>query len=308
LLPKERLSVTSSQRIGISRSLRDRARAKGKIRMMRDKRFRAGGNIVKRVACATVLCAVLGFGLGVASSAAPTAHITQPVLMEDGKAYEWEFYDDPEEAHGGTLGPWAIFAAVSGINYDGGYIASFTLDVKVTNDTDAPAEALYDVALTIEFADDNDPGTPRFCDLFADTPYDTRAFWPGADGYVIPTWYLGNLLPGEKAELTMGFSGYELIDPASDLGQRIIYSYNNDWDLFLNRSTSEGISDYGEELVGENGTGFPTPPGHSSCVSVFYNPVPEPGLGSIVGLALSCFGIVRLKRRSMPAHGASDAR
>lgn len=98
---------------------------------------------------------------------------------------------------------------------------------------------------------------------------------------------------------TMAFRGYGCIDAGSPLGKVIRKSYYYDMDTFIARSTSLGISDYPESYELDPGDAFPDPPTNCSDVSVIYNPVPEPGLGSVVGLlALSLGGIRLAIRRS----------
>ncbi len=163
----------------------------------------------------------------------------------------------------------------------------------------------YDVKLTTSFADDgifgNFPGPagPYLGDELSQNiyaiGYDQLAWYcwtpgnPNPDlapwgSYMVPTWDFGDIPLGAAVSRTLSFGLYAPIDPTNPLYGLLITAYENQQDLFMNRSMSLKISNYFDALSIDPGTPYPVPPIFSSDVSVFHN-IPEPASVLLLGLA-----------------------
>lgn len=148
-------------------------------------------------------------------------------------------------------------------------------------------------ALIAEFADDGDPNNGRYANIYG-TNVDALAWWDGADDYIVPMWYLGDIPAGESVTQRIRFNTYSNIPYGSELNKLLRDSYYNDTDIFLNRDSSVGLSNYPDVLAADKGAAFPVPPDLSSNVSVVF--VPEPTTIGLFGLVIAP-GIAFLRRR-----------
>ena len=142
---------------------------------------------------------------------------------------------------------------------------------------------MRNAALIAEFADDGNPNNGQYANVYG-TSIEALAWWGPANAYIIPVWYLGDIPAGESVTKRVRFDAYTDIPYGSALNALIRDSLYNNTDIFLNRSTSIGISNYPDELAADLGVGFPVPPQLSSNVSVVY--IPEPGTASLIGLTI----------------------
>ncbi|HNQ23774.1 MAG TPA: PEP-CTERM sorting domain-containing protein [Phycisphaerae bacterium] len=219
------------------------------------------------------------------------------------------------DAAGGIGG----FFVAATITNDGGPIGTWEEGVNSHGEHVLPGivrqpyqGTLYDVKLTTSFADDGvvgnfpGPGGAYFGDelsqnIYAidyeqlawycwtpDNPHPELRPW---GSYMVPTWDFGDIPLGGSVTRTLAFGLYTPISPTDPLGSLLMSSYENQFDVFLNRTMSLKISQYFDALSIDTGAPYPLPPMGSSDVSVFFN-VPEPGT-----LALLAVGGLLLRRR-----------
>jgi hypothetical protein len=154
---------------------------------------------------------------------------------------------------------------------------------------------MRNAALIAEFADDGNSGNGRYANIYG-YGMDAFAWWGPANDYIIPMWYLGDIPAGESATKRVRFYTYTNIPYGSDLNMLLRDSLANNTDIFLNRDTSVGISNYADDLAADLGGAFPVPPQLSSNVSVVF--VPEPAAMSVLGfLVVPGLALLRRKRR-----------
>jgi hypothetical protein len=238
----------------------------------------------------------------------------------------YEFYDNKVGYGGSaSKSTRAIEGYVQNIVYDGqGKITSFGIRATITNDdsdingtwdeggnshgesTDprSPYNCnMYQVKLAVSFADDGTQGNLPVGGVYLPEQniyamgYDELAWYcwtPGNPdgsktpwgGYMVPTYDFGNIMHDLSVTRDLSFGLYAPEASDSQLALFLEAAHANDWDVFLNRTTSLKISDYVDNLVRDDGTPYPVPPLSSSDVSVFF---PEPAtliLLAIGGLAL----------------------
>lgn len=243
-------------------------------------------------------------------------------------ARPYEFYDNLEGHGGGFKQSLAIEGYVQNLVYDAtGNITSFGVRATITNDMPGSGQweeaqpgnlhgecrttaeqyqgPMWQVKLTTEFADDGTQGNlptggPYLPEqnIYA-IDYDQMAWYcwtpdpsapQPAGNYWVPTYDFGNILPGGSATRNLGFGLYAPEAPGTALYQFLMDSEAQNWDVFMNRTTSLKISQYVDNFFADPGTPYPAPP-HSSDVSVFF--VPEPA--SLVVMALG--GLMLWRRR-----------
>jgi hypothetical protein len=108
--------------------------------------------------------------------------------------------------------------------------------------------------------------------------------------YMVPTYDFGPIPLGGYATRNLPFGLYNPLPQGSALYQFLQDAYYNQWDVFLNRTTSLKISQYFDSLAQDTGAPYPLPPLGSSDVSVF---VPEPGTMLLAAIG----GLLMLRRR-----------
>jgi hypothetical protein len=175
---------------------------------------------------------------------------------------------------------------------------------------------MYDAKLTLEFAADlfslnnwlatagnNPDNTPYNVDApiitasnpdalawYCWTPDNQEDLTPYG-GYLVPTYNLGDIAPGETKDLTIAFHVSDEGLPQNDPRHAIIMSQEIE-DLFINRTTSLKVSNWIETLAVDD---YSVPyPGLdtgtlSSTVSVFFT-VPEPSTLTLLVIGLG-FGL-----------------
>jgi hypothetical protein len=165
---------------------------------------------------------------------------------------------------------------------------------------------MYQTKLTVEFADDGTQGNLPVGGVYLPEQniyamdYDELGWYcwtpenddpckvPWGD-YLVPTYDFGDIEHLESVTRDLSFGLYAAEAPGSTLFTFLEDAELNNWDVFLNRTTSLKISQYVENFLHDDGTPYPAPP-HSSDVSVFF--IPEPTTLILLGL-----GGVALSRR-----------
>jgi hypothetical protein len=232
----------------------------------------------------------------------------------------YEFHDNVYECGGSLVkGHLAIEGYVQNIVYDGlGNITGFGIKATITNDTpqiygewqeednlhgETPGTRLpyignmYQTKLTVEFADDGTQGNLPVGGAYLPEQniyamdYDQLGWycWTDVGGYLVPTYDFGDIAVGQSATRDLSFGLYASEAPDSSLAEFLEEAELNDWDVFMNRTTSLKISQYVDNLLYDNGSPYPAPP-RSSDVSVFF--IPEPAT-----MALLVFGGLLLRKR-----------
>jgi hypothetical protein len=112
-------------------------------------------------------------------------------------------------------------------------------------------------------------------------------------GYYVPSYYFGDVLPGETVQRDLSFAFYGSGITRSDARYALLEgSMANGWDLLSNRSSSLKINDWVSKLSQDEGNLMLT----GSNTSLFHNaePVPEPM--SIILITLGVIGIIMRRR------------
>jgi hypothetical protein len=249
-------------------------------------------------------------------------------------ALPYEFYDN-KYGYGGSqvASTLAIEGYVQNIAYNGeGKITGFGIRATITND-DAESYGpwqeggnshgeytnereryicnMYDVKLTVEFADDGIQGNlpsggvylpeqnvyaKNYSDLAwycwtPENPDPEKVPW---GDYIVPTYSFGNIMHYQSVTENLDFGLYAPAGQEDSLYQFLEEAVANNWDVFANRTTSLKISQYIDNLVRDDGTPYPTSPLGGSDVSVFFTNIPEPA--TIVLLVLGGLLLRRPKR------------
>ncbi len=130
------------------------------------------------------------------------------------------------------------------------------------------------------------------------TPDNTAGKTPYGD-FLVPTWDFGDIEPGQSVGRLLHFDirdamGYSVVLTNTDSRWTVIReSADYGEDILFNRTRSLKISDWIENLLTDTGVAYPYSGSvHSSDVSVFFTPIPEPGsiamlsdLGIMLGLS-----------------------
>jgi hypothetical protein len=189
-------------------------------------------------------------------------------------------------------------------------ITSFDIETTIFNDTpgagswaagtNSHAETLdtatqqtgtlHDVMLTADFAISSQDNLPPYTGN--SFPYRDTAPWilavghdyeawycwtPSAEdeltdgNYYVPTWFFGDIAPGESKTKTLSFSIPEGLDPNDPRGIAILDSRDNGTDILANRSCSLKISNWINDIGLDDGTPYPESSLSSGDVAVFHN-------------------------------------
>ncbi len=238
-----------------------------------------------------------------------------------------EFHDNTAENGGGFADFLAIEGHVSTLYTDANQnITAFDIVASITNDMPGYGEwaelnnlhgeepfypreqykgPMLRTKLTVEFADngkqgDLPVGSPYLAEqnIYA-IEYDQLAWYcwtpdnpnrelvPWGD-YWVPTYDFGDILPGKTVSRTLSFGLYTAEAPGTYLYGFLQDAVRENWDVFMNRTTSLKISQYVDNILHDTGTPYPAGP-RNSDVSVFFAPVPEPTTVSLLmfgGLAV----------------------
>jgi hypothetical protein len=236
----------------------------------------------------------------------------------------YEFHDNKYECGGSLVkSTLAIEGYVQNVVYDGqGNITGFGIKATITNDTpqiygqwqegdnlhgEEPYYSrqpyigdMYQTKLTVEFADDGVQGNlPTGAAYLPEQNiyamnYDELGWycWTDVGGYIVPTYDFGDIPVWLSATRNLNFGLYLPEAPDSSLAIFLEEAEMNQWDVFMNRTTSLKTSQYVDNLLHDDGSPYPAPP-RSSDVSVFF--VPEPTTMAL--LVLGGLLLRGLKRR-----------
>jgi hypothetical protein len=247
-----------------------------------------------------------------------------------------EFYDNVEGYGGSAFKSFlAIEGYVHNLSFDpNNNIVGFDVLASITNDTPEvigvwdeldnlhgettttrlPYQCtMFDTKLTVEFADDGIQGNlpvggvylPEK-NIFAkdydqmgwycwtpDNPDPNKVPW---GGYIVPTYDFGDIAHFETVTRNLSFGLYTPVGVGSGLHTFLTDAELNDWDVFMNRTTSLKISQYIDNFLHDDGTPYPAPP-RNSDVSVFHNIIPLPSAG-LAGTALLGTLLTRRRRQA----------
>lgn len=207
----------------------------------------------------------------------------------------------------------------------------FTLRVSITNNAPLSGEwnyglnshmeyletdqqysgTLYSSILAIEFAVSEVENTPSDWDApfsmgqlpfliaenadylawYSYTPENPEKLPEG--GYYVPSYYFGDIQPGETVERDIDFIFYGSGILRSDVRYALLEgSLINGWDLLSNRTSSLKISDWISKLYQDEGNLMVS----GSTASLFHNTVPVPEPLTILVISLGVAGIIFIRK------------
>ena len=105
----------------------------------------------------------------------------------------------------------------------------------------------------------------------------------------------GDIAHWQTVTRILPFGLYTPAAPGTPLYQFLVNAGTND--VLLNRTLSLKISDYADVLALDTGVPYPVPPGASSDVSVFFNPIPEPTTLVLLSMGVVCLLANAWRRR-----------
>jgi len=116
-----------------------------------------------------------------------------------------------------------------------------------------------------------------------------------AGGYYVPSYYLGDILPGETVQRDLSFIFYGSGITQTDARYALLEgSLANGWDLLSNRSSSLKISDWISKLTQDEGNLMLS----GSSASLFHNTTPIPEPVSLIMILLGITGMLLQRKQS----------
>ena len=165
------------------------------------------------------------------------------------------------------------------------YSSILAIEFAVSDIVNTPSEwdAPYSIGqLPFIIAEDED-----YLAWYSYTPGNPGKLTEG--GYYVPSYYFGDILPGETVERDIDFQFYGSGILRSDVRYELLEgSLANGWDLLSNRTSSLKISDWISRLYQDKGNLMLS----GSTASLFHNAVPVPEPFTIIVISLGVAGII----------------